>query len=124
MTPTYVRNPKNMKNKLPDDCEIARRGYSASIAEQEREPVALSLARKYKVKAMAEIGNPNSVSDAGVGALAARSAVRGAYLNVRINASGVQDKQWVEDILARGKAIEEKAVALEETILQIVREKL
>jgi glutamate formiminotransferase/formiminotetrahydrofolate cyclodeaminase len=76
------------------------------------------------IRAMAEIGNPNSVSDAGVGALAARSAVRGAFLNVRINASDVKDKSWVEDILARGQAIEEKTVDLEETILRIVHEKL
>ncbi len=40
------------------------------------------------IKAMAETGNPNSISDAGVGALCARSAVYGAYLNVKINASG------------------------------------
>ena len=46
-------------------------------------------------KAMAEIGNPNSVSDAGVGALAARSAVMGAFLNVKINSSGVEDKKWM-----------------------------
>jgi glutamate formiminotransferase/formiminotetrahydrofolate cyclodeaminase len=44
------------------------------------------------MKAMAEIGNPNSVSDAGVGALAARSAVMGAYLNVKINAEGLDKK--------------------------------
>ena len=44
------------------------------------------------IKAMAEVGNPNSVSDAGVGALCARSAVMGAFMNVRINASGYDDK--------------------------------
>ena len=44
------------------------------------------------IKAMAEEGNPNSVTDAGVGALCARTAVQGAYLNVRINASGLKDK--------------------------------
>ena len=45
------------------------------------------------LRAMAEIGNPNSVSDAAVGALAARSAVLGACLNVKINAAGVKDRE-------------------------------
>jgi len=76
------------------------------------------------LKAMAEIGNPNSVSDAGVGALCARTAVMGAYLNVKINAGEVQDKKWVEDILAKGKTIQEKAIALEREILEIVNSKL
>ena len=76
------------------------------------------------IKAMAEIGNPNSVSDAGVGALAARSAVMGAFLNVKINAGDVTDKAWVEDILTRGHELQDKAVALESEILQIVEEKL
>ncbi len=75
-------------------------------------------------KAMAEIGNPNSVSDAGVGALAGRSAVMGAFLNVKINASGVEDKKWMQDILARGEEIETKAVALEQDILEIVNGKM
>jgi len=76
------------------------------------------------VQAMAEIGNPASVSDAGVGALAARSAVMGAHLNVRINAKDVEDRAWVSDILARAQAIEDQAVALEREILAIVRTKL
>ncbi len=75
-------------------------------------------------KAMAEIGNPASVSDAGVGAIAARSAVMGAYLNVKINAGEIEDKAWMEDILARGKEIQEKAIALEREILEIVNKKV
>lgn len=76
------------------------------------------------IKAMAETGNPNSVSDAGVGALCARSAVMGAFMNVRINASGYDDKSFVEDIIARGKEIEKKAMVLEAGILKIVNEKI
>jgi glutamate formiminotransferase/formiminotetrahydrofolate cyclodeaminase len=76
------------------------------------------------IKAMAEIGNPNSVSDAGVGALCARSAVMGAFMNVRINASGYNDKTFVNDILAKGKEIEEKTIATEAAILKIVDEKI
>lgn len=76
------------------------------------------------IKAMAEQGNPNSVTDAGVGALAARSAVMGAYLNVKINASGLSDKTFAAAIIAKGAAIEEKAKALETEILQIVNSKI
>jgi glutamate formiminotransferase/formiminotetrahydrofolate cyclodeaminase len=76
------------------------------------------------IKAMAEVGNPNSVSDAGVGALCARSAVMGAFMNVRINASGYDDKGFVDDVLKKGKEIEKKAIALEGEILNIVNSKI
>lgn len=76
------------------------------------------------IKAMAEVGNPNSVSDAGVGALCARSAVMGAFMNVRINASGYDDALFVADVLAKGKEIEAGAKAKEEVILKIVNEKI
>lgn len=76
------------------------------------------------IKAMADIGNPNSVSDAGVGALCARSAVMGAFMNVRINAAGYDDKAFVTDILNRGREIEHNAIALETEILKIVDGKI
>ncbi|MFN4235589.1 MAG: glutamate formimidoyltransferase [Bacteroidia bacterium] len=76
------------------------------------------------IKAMAEIGNPNSVSDAGVGALCARTAVMGAYMNVRINAAGLSDKEFANDIIAKGKEIQDKTQALEAEILSIVDSKL
>lgn len=76
------------------------------------------------IKAMVELGNPNSVTDAGVGALCARSAVIGAYMNVRINATGYDDKNYVNDIVAKGKKIEEQTIALEAEILKIVNSKI
>jgi glutamate formiminotransferase / formiminotetrahydrofolate cyclodeaminase len=76
------------------------------------------------IKAMAEIGNPNSVSDAGVGALCARSAVMGAFMNVRINAADYNDKDYVNDVIAKGKAIEDGAIALEAEILGVVNGKI
>lgn len=76
------------------------------------------------IKAMAETGNPNSVSDAGVGALCARSAVMGAFMNVRINASGYDDKTIVNEIISKGKDIELKTMALESEILKIVNDKI
>ena len=75
-------------------------------------------------KAMAEIGNPNSVSDAGVGALAARSAVMGAYLNVKINAADLKDKTYVAQVIADGAEIEKQAQAAETEILKIVNDKI
>jgi glutamate formiminotransferase/formiminotetrahydrofolate cyclodeaminase len=76
------------------------------------------------IQAMAETGNPNSVSDAGVGALCARSAVMGAFMNVRINAASYDDKKFVEDIIAKGKDLENKTIVLETDILKKVNEKI
>jgi len=76
------------------------------------------------IRAMAEVGNPNSVTDAGVGALCARSAVMGAFLNVKINAAGLDDKAYVEKVLADGKIIEDKAIQEEKEILEIVNGKI
>jgi glutamate formiminotransferase/formiminotetrahydrofolate cyclodeaminase len=76
------------------------------------------------MKAMAESGNPNSVSDAGVGAIAALAGVKGAFLNVKINAGGLEDKSFVENIILKGKEIQKKAVKLQKVILDIVEQKL
>ncbi len=76
------------------------------------------------IKAMAEHGNPNSVSDAGVGALCARSAVMGAFLNVKINAAGLQDKDFAADLLTRGAEIERQANEKEVEVLAIVNAKI
>jgi glutamate formiminotransferase/formiminotetrahydrofolate cyclodeaminase len=76
------------------------------------------------MKAMAEIGNPNSVTDAGVGALAARSGVFGAFLNVKINAAGLEDKAFAEKIVKEGEEIKQKTIALEEEIMKIVESKI
>lgn len=69
---------------------------------------------------MVEKGNPASVTDAGVGALAIRSCIRGAFLNVMINASGLKDKIFADLIIKSGKGIEVKAINKEEEILNIV----
>jgi glutamate formiminotransferase / formiminotetrahydrofolate cyclodeaminase len=76
------------------------------------------------IRQMAETGNPNSVTDAGVAALCARAAVRGAFLNVKINAGGLQDKVWASDVVAQGEALITQADALEKEILDIVEEKM
>lgn len=76
------------------------------------------------VRAMAETGNPNSVSDAGVGALAARSAVLGACLNVKINAAGLKDRERAGALVAEAESIAADAVRLETEVLAIVEEKI
>lgn len=75
-------------------------------------------------RAMIEWGNPASVTDGGVGALAARSAVMGAHLNVKINASSLKDEAFKNDILARAAEIENKAIAEEAALIKIVNEKI
>ncbi|MEG2771487.1 MAG: glutamate formimidoyltransferase, partial [Alistipes sp.] len=76
------------------------------------------------VKAMAEQGNPNSVSDAGVGALAARGAVMGAALNVKINAAGLKDRTVAEQLIGEAKALVVEAERAEQEILHIVESKI
>ncbi|MCK5462051.1 MAG: cyclodeaminase/cyclohydrolase family protein, partial [Bacteroidales bacterium] len=76
------------------------------------------------LKAMAETGNPNSVSDAGVGALAIRSAVMGAFLNVKINAGNLEDKSFIEKILREGRELEASVRRKEDEILRIVESRL
>jgi len=76
------------------------------------------------MKAMAKKGNPNSVTDAGVGALCARTAVRGAFLNVKINAAGLKNRSLSDEIIARGGEIEKKAAEEERTIITIVEGKI
>lgn len=74
--------------------------------------------------AMAEEGNPNSVSDAGVGALAARAAVQGAYLNVKINAAGLKDRAVADALVAEAAEIAAAADKEEKRILEIVNAKI
>lgn len=76
------------------------------------------------IRAMVEQGNPNSVTDAGVAALCVRSAVMGAFMNVKINASGYKDKAFVDDILKRGEAIEQKTITAEAEIIALVNGKI
>jgi glutamate formiminotransferase/formiminotetrahydrofolate cyclodeaminase len=76
------------------------------------------------VRAMAMEGNPNSVSDAGVGALAARSAVLGAGLNVKINAAGLKDRTAAEALVAEAEKLAAEAIREEGEILDVVNKKI
>ena len=76
------------------------------------------------VRAMAEEGNPNSVSDAGVGALAARSAVMGACLNVKINAAGLKDRAVADALVKEAEEIQALAQKAEAEVLAVVESKI
>lgn len=76
------------------------------------------------IAAMARDGNPASASDAGVGALALRAAIRGAWLNVRTNATGIEDKRAIAGILEAGMAIDREAETREADIMRVVEAKM
>jgi len=76
------------------------------------------------VQAMAEFGNPNSLSDAGVGALALHACVEGAWLNVKINAVDMVNHQEVIRILGEGEALRQRSDSLKSSVLDLVNQKL
>tara|TARA_B110000008_G_scaffold54013_1_gene53428 strand:+ start:2140 stop:3828 length:1689 start_codon:yes stop_codon:yes gene_type:complete len=76
------------------------------------------------IKCMTELGNPNSISDAGVAALCIRTAVMGAYLNVKINCKDLNDKKFVSTILKKGKMIVNSTNKIEGEIMELVEKHL
>ncbi len=112
---------------LPKGSEDEKKTRSQAIQEASRYAMEIPL-RVMKttleamtlIEAMAREGNPNSVSDAGVGALCARAAVAGAHLNVKINASGVTDKDFVSKTLAEADNVFRSAIVMEERVLAVV----
>ncbi len=116
---------------LPKENDDEKAARTAAIQEATKYAIEVpfkTMLKSYEafdlIKAMIEIGNPNSVTDAGVGALCARSAVMGAFLNVKINASGLNDKTFVEEILKKGLEIENKAKQLEAELIEMVNAKI
>ena len=73
---------------------------------------------------MAEEGNPNSISDAGVAMHCARAAIMGAFLNVKINCKELDDKKYVQKVVKSATDIIDKTDVLEKKILKIVEDKL
>jgi glutamate formiminotransferase / formiminotetrahydrofolate cyclodeaminase len=82
------------------------------------------LASMEVMKAMAEHGNPNSVTDAGVGGMCARTGVIGATMNARINVGDLDDKEYANGVLAECKRLIDEAEALERVIRDIVESKM
>ena len=84
----------------------------------------ISLKSMEVMKEMARSGNPNSITDSAVGALCARTAIRGAYLNVQINCKDCEDQNFIKEMLKDCEIILEKAIKEENTILEIAQEKI
>ncbi len=74
------------------------------------------------IEAMVKTGNPNSITDAGVGALCARTAILGAHMNVLINASGLKDQDFLDKVLPKAEGIAEEAIKKEKEIIDQVRQ--
>jgi glutamate formiminotransferase/formiminotetrahydrofolate cyclodeaminase len=107
------------------DAEVLVRHEAIQVATRRAIDIPLrvmevSLASMEVIEAMARIGNPASASDAGVGAVCARSAVMGAYLNVRINVPALTDEDAAAVYLERGREIQDEAISREATILTLV----
>ena len=116
---------------LPKSTDEEKASRSAAIQDATKYATEVPLRTMHRafesfeiIRAMAIHGNPNSVSDAGVGALCARSAVMGAYLNVKINAAGLKDRDFAEQLISQGAEIELKAIAAETEIMAIVNDKI
>ena len=114
-------NVTDLEKKLRTEAIAAATRYAIEIPFN---IMKLSCESMQVMKAMVETGNPNSVTDAAVGALAARSAVLGAFLNVRINTKGYSGTVWAKKILQEGEQIRERAVEMEMEILQLVEAKI
>jgi glutamate formiminotransferase/formiminotetrahydrofolate cyclodeaminase len=117
--------------KLPKDteAEVKTRAVQIEDANKGAALVPLKVAEKSLevlslVTVVAEKGNVNSISDAGVGALMAKSAMDGAILNVRINISGLQDKNFVKKLTAEFEGYKARGEALVEEVLRVVDQKI
>ncbi len=113
--------------QLPKGSEARTLALNAATRQAIETPLAtmrLAVESFDIIENMATEGNPNSVSDAGVGALCARAAVRGAFLNVKINTVGFSDTDFVATVLAEASDLMEKAEAAERWILGIVDRKI
>ncbi len=117
--------------KLPKNSDEEKNIRKQAIADATRYAIeiplkVMELAHECMpiIKAMVETGNPNSITDAGVGALCARAAVIGACLNVKINASGYDDKAFTDMALAKAEKIERETIELENEILRLVNKKI
>ncbi len=118
-----MRRPKT----TPDEIEQRNQAIETATKQAIEVPyriMELSLSAMPILKAMAEQGNPNSVSDVGVGALCVRSAVMGAFLNVQINTDGLKDRTFAAQKLQEGSQWVAQAQNAEREILAIVQEKM
>ena len=117
--------------RMPDGTDAEKRARHDAIQMATRGAIdvpfrtmEVALESMHLIRQMAEKGLPASITDAAVGALCARSAVLGAFLNVKVNVKDLEDASAVKDYLDRGRAIAEQAGELEVEILRVVEAKL
>jgi formiminotetrahydrofolate cyclodeaminase len=117
--------------KLPKYTEEEKKKRDAVIQEATKGAISVPLRVMEKalealgiIKVVAEKGNPNMISDAGVSGLMARTAVEGAYLNVRINLNSIQDQNFVNATRQKADSLKQEALALAGEIEKIVEQKL
>ena len=118
-----IMDAKSLSRGTPEEKEIRARSIQDATKYATEIPFRImDTAHKSieVVKAMVENGVPSSVADAGVGAMAIRSCVTGAFLNMRVNARGIDDRVFVDDILARAEKLEKSTIEMEKKIIEIV----
>lgn len=118
-----VRLPKGTEQEKADRAAAIQAATKYAI-EVPFKVMELSLESFTLIRKMAEIGNPNSITDAGVGALCARAAVHGAFMNVKINAADLEDKIFVKQILEKGEKMIAEADRAEQEISKAVHAKI
>ncbi|MFA4864808.1 MAG: cyclodeaminase/cyclohydrolase family protein, partial [Bacteroidales bacterium] len=116
---------------LPKGTDEEKKARKVAILEASKYAIKIpfrvmekSLESMEVMEAMAKTGMKASASDVGVGALCARTAVMGAFLNVKINAAGLEDKEFAAEYVRKGKEIVEKAQQQEVEILAVVEGKI
>ena len=122
-----IMNALGMPKSTPEEKEQRSRALEEATLYATQVPLKTmkeALGAFPLLRAMACEGNPNSVSDAGVGALAARGAVLGAHLNVKINAASLKDRDAAREICTIAQSIADQAVREEREILEIVNTKI
>ncbi len=117
--------------KLPDKTPEENKSKKSAVQEATRKAILVPFSVMETafsgfglIRQMVEKGNPNSVTDAAVGALALRACIKGAFLNVKVNATGLADKEFVQDILDKGQLLEVRSAKEEQEIIKKVQDRI
>jgi len=128
---THAFNQIMTAFRLPKDSAEEKEIRSEAIQDATKYAIEIpmktlekSLEAMEVIKAMVETGNPNSITDAGVGALCARSAAFGAFLNVKINTADLKDEDYKKEVLKKGGDLKNKVEKMEKEILEKLESKL
>ncbi len=115
--PNKTEEEKLYRRKAIEDASKYAMEVPVKVMEKSYESMEI-------LRSMAENGNPNSVSDAGVGALCALTAAEGAFLNVKINATGITDQEFKSKLLKKGEQLLEQTKNCKSEVLNTVEQKI